>query len=194
MALWAILSRESAATRNENNLRSALKQPQSGSPGYTEEKETTDLRNHGKEEQAGRPFPTYCSDPTHRESLLTVLMSVTRTTVIPLPATLMSNYFAITLQKFVSFSAFLMITKYISPLNSKANQSSITIIRKWLFLHPSISYYLFKKRKYKKQKLLTPFFLFKTGSLYYVALAVLELTMYTRLASNSQKSSCLCWN
>ena len=27
---------------------------------------------------------------------------------------------------------------------------------------------------------------------YYVALAVLELTLYTRLATNSQRSTCLC--
>jgi hypothetical protein len=31
-------------------------------------------------------------------------------------------------------------------------------------------------------------FFFKTGSLYYIALTILKLTMYTRLASNSQSS------
>lgn len=35
------------------------------------------------------------------------------------------------------------------------------------------------------------FFSFETGS-FYIALAVLELIMYTRLSSISQKSSCLC--
>lgn len=35
------------------------------------------------------------------------------------------------------------------------------------------------------------FWFFKSGFLY-VTLAILELTLYVRLASNSQKSSCLC--
>lgn len=91
-----ILSRESTAARNENNLRSVLKQPQSESPDYMEENETIDLRNHGKKECEGQPLPTYYSVPTHRQTLLTVLMSVTKTTVIPLPATLMSKMNPIT--------------------------------------------------------------------------------------------------
>ena len=93
-----VLSRESAAARNENDLRSVLKQPQSGSPDHMEENETANLRNHGKEEIAGQPLPLYYSVPTLRQPLLTVLMSVTSTSVIPLPATPMSknesNYFA----------------------------------------------------------------------------------------------------
>jgi hypothetical protein len=37
-----------------------------------------------------------------------------------------------------------------------------------------------------------PFFSFETGFLC-VALAILELTLQTRLASNSQRSNCLCF-
>jgi len=36
------------------------------------------------------------------------------------------------------------------------------------------------------------FVCFETGALYYVALSVLELAIQTKLASNSQKSTCLC--
>lgn len=56
---------------------------------------------------------------------------------------------------------------------------------------------LFSQNTYKLTNksiwlIITPITVFFTGSYYYVAIAVLELVVYTRLSINSYKSICLC--